>query len=122
MAYPFCHLQPVGCGDPVCPRIVFHHSLFIGLPIWSCRFGVYQILFTGYWYWGNFLSPQVMFTVSDTLLNASGKYALMAFYGVQISVDSPEVASGQRLSSNIIVLLGCAGIALAGHDRLHRAE
>jgi ABC-2 type transport system permease protein len=73
---------------------------------------VYQILFTGYWYWGNYLSPQVMFTVSDTLLNASGKYALMALYGIQISVNTPQ-ATPQEAVLNIIVLLACASIALA---------
>jgi ABC-2 type transport system permease protein len=73
---------------------------------------VYQILFTGYWYWGNYLSPQVMFTVSDTLLNASGKFALMAFFGVQLSVNSPPV-SRMYAVTNILVLLVCAGMALA---------
>ena len=73
---------------------------------------VYQILFTGYWYWGNYLSPQVMFTISDTLLNACGKFALMAFFGVKISVDSPPV-SPMYAVANILVLLACAGMALA---------
>ena len=73
---------------------------------------VYQILFTGYWFWGNYLSPQVMFTISDTLLNASGKFSLMAFFGVQISVDSPQILPMTAVS-NILVLLVCAGLALA---------
>ena len=41
---------------------------------------VYQILFTGYWFWGNFLNAQVFPTVSGTLLNSSGKYALEGFF------------------------------------------
>lgn len=72
---------------------------------------VYQILFTGYWFWGNFLSPKVMFTISDTLLNASGKYALMAFFGVKIAIDSPDVPPIKAIA-NILVLFGCAGLAL----------
>lgn len=72
---------------------------------------VYQILFTGYWFWGNYLSPQVMLTVSDTLLNASGKYALQAFFGAKIGTDSSMVTQMEAIS-NIGILLFCAGLAL----------
>ncbi len=72
---------------------------------------VYQILFTGYWFWGNFLSPNVMFTISETLLNASGRYALVAFFGVKIANESPDVPPIKAIA-NILVLLGCAGLAL----------
>jgi len=41
---------------------------------------VYQVLFVGYWFWGNYLSPQVFPTISDTLLVPSGKYALYGFF------------------------------------------
>jgi ABC-2 type transport system permease protein len=40
----------------------------------------YQVLFTGYWFWGNFLSPQVFPTWSGTLLNAAGIYPLQGFF------------------------------------------
>ena len=72
---------------------------------------VYQILFTGYWFWGNYLSSQVILTISDTLLNASGKYALQAFFGVKIATNSPLVTQMEAIS-NICLLLLCAGLAL----------
>jgi hypothetical protein len=58
------------------------------------------------------MSSQVMFTISDTLLNASGKFALMAFFGVKIAINSPEVPPLKAIV-NIAVLLGCSGLALA---------
>ena len=42
---------------------------------------VYQVLFTGYWLWGNYLDPRVFPTISDTLLTACGKYAYGGFFG-----------------------------------------
>ncbi|MDK2982483.1 MAG: hypothetical protein PWQ55_2830 [Chloroflexota bacterium] len=73
---------------------------------------VYQILFTGYWYWGNFISPTVMFTLSDTVLNASGEFPMTAFLGVMVSVDSPLVTQAKAIT-NIAVLLLTAALVLA---------
>ncbi len=42
---------------------------------------VYQVLFTGYWFWGNYLNPGAFPTISDTLLVPSGKYVLYGFFG-----------------------------------------
>jgi len=41
---------------------------------------VYQVLFVGYWFWGNYLSPEVFPTISGTLVVPSGKYALYGFF------------------------------------------
>jgi ABC-type transport system involved in multi-copper enzyme maturation permease subunit len=93
------------------PGLMFITAFSLACPL-VMPVRVYQILFTGYWYWGNFMSSQVMFTISDTLLNASGKFALMAFFGVKIAIDSPEVPPLKAVA-NIAVLLACAGMALA---------
>jgi len=92
------------------PAIFFVTAFSLACPL-VLPVRAYQILFTGYWYWGNYLSPQVLPTVSDTLLNASGKYALMGLFGVQISVNTPLV-SPMDVAANIVVLLTCAGLAL----------
>jgi ABC-2 type transport system permease protein len=42
---------------------------------------VYQVLFVGYWFWGNYLSPGAFPTISDTLLVPSGKYVIEGFLG-----------------------------------------
>lgn len=41
---------------------------------------IYQVLLTGYWFWGNFLNPAVVPNTSDTPLTPVGKYALSGFF------------------------------------------
>jgi ABC-2 type transport system permease protein len=41
---------------------------------------VYQVLFTGYWFWGNLLSPQAFPTISHTILNAVGQIPLQVVF------------------------------------------
>jgi len=92
------------------PALFFITAFSIACPkIMPVR--IYQILFTGYWYWGNYLSPNVLPTLSDTLLNASGRYALQAFFGATISVGDKPVPVGDAVL-NILLLLLCACLAL----------
>ncbi len=72
---------------------------------------IYQILFTGYWFWGNYLHPRVMPTLSSTPLSASGKFALQAFFGVNMILDDPVYTVKDALL-NIGVLVLCALAAL----------
>jgi ABC-type transport system involved in multi-copper enzyme maturation permease subunit len=75
---------------------------------------VYQVLFTGYWFWGNLLSPKAFPTISDTVLNAVGQYPLQAFFemyldsthGVEQGFTPPQAVL------NLLVLLACIAIAL----------
>lgn len=46
---------------------------------------VYQILFTGYWFWANFIPPKLFPTLNGTLLTPSGIFALQAFFGGPVS-------------------------------------
>ncbi len=73
---------------------------------------VYQILFTGYWFWGNFLNDKVFPTVSGTLLNASGIYALQGFFHGTISRTKEAPHTSLEAWLNILVLSLCAAIAL----------
>ncbi|MBN2048065.1 MAG: ABC transporter permease, partial [Anaerolineaceae bacterium] len=59
------------CLPTYCFIVAFALILPQALPV-----RVFQILFTGYWYWGNYLNPSVIPSVSDTILNASGRYAM----------------------------------------------
>ncbi|MBI9047347.1 MAG: hypothetical protein JEZ06_22860, partial [Anaerolineaceae bacterium] len=92
------------------PGILFITAFSISVPLFI-PIRVYQILFTGYWYWGNYLSPTVLPTVSDTVLNACGKFALQGLYHVQITANDPSITVLQVLM-NIGVLLLFAGLAL----------
>jgi len=79
---------------------------------------VYQILFTGYWYWGNFLSPKVMPTLTDTILNAAGAYALEGFFmGGYTLVFYHLTFSAFEAVLNILVILCCAAAALIALER-----
>ncbi len=76
---------------------------------------VYQVLFTGYWFWGNMLSPQAFPTISDTLLNAVGQYPLQAFFNVVTdSTHAVEADAFTRAEAwlNLLVLAVCAALAL----------
>jgi ABC-type transport system involved in multi-copper enzyme maturation permease subunit len=85
---------------------------------------VYQVLFTGYWFWGNLLSSQAFPTISDTVLNAVGQYPLQGFFGmyfdsthgVQDHFTAPEAVI------NLVVLAACIAIALFVLDRYLRGQ
>ncbi len=78
---------------------------------------VYQILFTGYWFWGNFLNAKIFPSVSDTLLNASGIYALQGFFSGTISRTDEILYTPLEAWLNILVLSLCAAIALFTLER-----
>jgi hypothetical protein len=42
---------------------------------------VYQVLFTGYWFWGNYLNPDFFPTLAGTLLTPNGRYVMDGFLG-----------------------------------------
>jgi MFS family permease len=75
---------------------------------------VYQILFTGYWFWGNFLNDRVFPTVSGTILNSSGIYAMQGFFAGTMSRSGEPLHTPLEAWLNITVLLACAAMALAG--------
>lgn len=75
---------------------------------------VYQVLFTGYWFWGNLLSPKAFPTISDTILNAVGQYPLQAYFGV-FTDSTHAVTSGFTMPLAILNLLAlsiCIVVAL----------
>jgi len=79
---------------------------------------VYQVLFTGYWYWGNFLSPKVMPTLTDTILNAAGARALEGlFLGGHTVVFYNLTYSAVEAWLNILVVFACAAAALIALER-----
>jgi hypothetical protein len=83
---------------------------------------VYQVLFTGYWFWGNLLNAKVFPSISDTVLNAVGQYPLQAFFGMY--TDSTHKVEGgftpPEAVLNLVVLTACIVIALFVLDRYLR--
>jgi ABC-2 type transport system permease protein len=86
---------------------------------------VYQVLFTGYWFWGNLLSPRAFPTISDTVLNAVGQIPLQAFFGMYKGSTHPLDTGFTPLQAviNLIVLAACIAGALFVTERyLHLRE
>lgn len=97
------------------PAVVFVTAFSLVCPmIMPVR--VYQVLFTGYWFWGNFLSPQVFPTISGTILNASGTFALSGFFGGL--VDPTITYTPMQAVLNIAAILALTTAALYALYRL----
>jgi len=65
------------------PGILFAAGVSIALPV-LLKVPAYQILFTGYWFWANLMSPR--FSIPSpvaTMLNATGPWAQEAFFHFQ---------------------------------------
>jgi hypothetical protein len=74
---------------------------------------VYQILFVGYWFWGNFINPEVFPTLNGTLLTAGGMLAYQGFFGGFPGASSDLLEySARDASLNQIVLAGCIAAVL----------
>ncbi len=82
---------------------------------------VYQVLFTGYWFWGNLLSPKAFPTISNTPLNAVGQYPLQAYFSAYLDAPQPVTDAYTRPEAvlNLLVLTACIVAALlAAHAYL----
>jgi ABC-2 type transport system permease protein len=73
----------------------------------------YQVLFTGYWFWGNFLNSQRFPTLAGTILTPSGLFALGAFFR-HAGVNPTLPASAVLAWLNLLVLAACSAAALLG--------
>jgi ABC-2 type transport system permease protein len=96
------------------PAFAFVTIFSLGFPL-IMPVRVYQVLFTGYWFWGNYLNPAVFPTLSHTLLSPGGRYALEAFFGAQFGAGPGYVApTALDAALNLAVLAGCilAGMLL----------
>lgn len=91
------------------PAFAFVTIFSLGCPL-VMPVRVYQVLFTGYWFWGNFLTPKVIPTLSDTLLTPGGIYAFQGFFGGFVGVQGPLHSSGEAFL-NLAVLGVCIIIA-----------
>ncbi|MBN2047665.1 MAG: hypothetical protein JW750_07485, partial [Anaerolineaceae bacterium] len=72
-------------------------------------------------YWGNYLNPSVIPSVSDTILNASGRYAMEVFFGSYISSPSGFGIFDAMLNIAILVFSGVLMI-IAGQIYLKHNE
>lgn len=75
---------------------------------------VYQILFTGYWFWANFIPPKLFPTLNGTLLTPSGTFAQQAFFGGPVSkaLEGAVRHTPADAAANLAVLALCSAAAL----------
>ncbi|MFZ6029012.1 MAG: hypothetical protein ACOYYS_14965 [Chloroflexota bacterium] len=89
---------------------------------------VYQILFVGYWFWGNYLNPDYIPTLAGTALTPNGEFAWLAFFsgtfsgGVRQPTATELAAAPFNLALNWSVLaLSILGVMVA-LDLYHRRQ
>lgn len=124
-------------SPPVYPLVMLVAFLVMGVPAYAFVVAfslacplfmpvrVYQVLFVGYWFWGNYLSPDVFPTISHTLLVPSGRYALHGFFGGFPSVYSNfEAVNVTALDAilNLIILMGIPVLVLLLTNQVLRRQ
>jgi ABC-2 type transport system permease protein len=72
---------------------------------------IYQILFTGYWFWANFIPPKLFPTLNGTLLTPIGIFVQQGFFGGQVS----EALTGavQHTPADAVANLAVLGLCSA---------
>jgi ABC-type transport system involved in multi-copper enzyme maturation permease subunit len=104
---------PVACLAITLPAFAFVTAFSLACPL-IMPLRVYQILFVGYWFWGNFISPEFFPTLNGTLLTAGGSIAFNGFFGgFPARAPGPLEYTPLYASLNLIVLALCIVAALA---------
>ena len=75
---------------------------------------IYQILFTGYWFWANFIPPKLFPTLNGTFLTPSGVFAQQGFFRGEVSQALTGAAPYTTADAvaNLAVLGLCSAVAL----------
>ena len=66
------------------PAFAFVVAFSLACPL-VMPLSIYQILFTGYWFWANFIPPKLFPTLNGTLLTPYGVFVQEGFFGGQVS-------------------------------------
>ncbi|MGB7538318.1 MAG: ABC transporter permease [Anaerolineales bacterium] len=83
---------------------------------------VYQVLFTGYWFWGNFLNPEAIPTLAGTLLTPGGRFAMEGIFGANLSGPVPEHTLPEALANWFVLGLCIAAVFIVLDRYLARQE
>ncbi len=78
---------------------------------------VYQVLFTGYWFWGNYLNPGFIPTLSGTWLMPCGKIVLESLFRTTVMIDGLLRYTPFDALMNLVTLAVCAVLALVAAER-----
>jgi hypothetical protein len=64
---------------------------------------LFRVLFIGYWFWGNAISPELMPTLSRTVIHPAGGYPIEAFFHFS-AADGPGTWAGPVAGATLNVL------------------
>jgi ABC-type transport system involved in multi-copper enzyme maturation permease subunit len=97
------------------PAVAFVTAFSLAVPT-VLPLRVYQVLFTGYWFWGNYLNPAVFPTIAGSLLTANGRIAMEGWFGRFLGTDRPLAYSSTDVFINLglLALLAAAALVVAG--------
>lgn len=114
----FLLVLPVACLAITLPAFAFVVAFSLACPL-VLPVPAYQILFTGYWFWANFVPPQLFPTLNGTLLTPSGIYVLQGFFAGHTVKGSHEALryTSQDALLNLGVLAACVAVALLALER-----
>jgi ABC-2 type transport system permease protein len=108
----FLYAVPVAFLAITVPAFAFVVAFSLACPL-VMPLSVYQILFTGYWFWANFIPPKLFPTLNGTLVTPSGMFALEGFFGVRVSaLNGPLHYRAVDAVLNLAVLGACIAAVL----------
>jgi hypothetical protein len=111
------YAMPVVCLVMTVPAFAFVTAFSLACPL-IMPLRVYQILFTGYWFWGNALNSDVFPTLNGTLLTAGGMFAYQGFFGgFPKSIPVPREYTVLDATLNLLVLGLCILACMIVIDR-----
>ncbi len=100
-------------------------ALFVGAFSFACTIVLwpvlYQFLFVGYWFWGNYVNPNTtgIPTLNGTLLTSDGRFIQEGLFPTPPAAHLQNATVAQALGS-LGLLLGCAMLALLAAHYLLR--
>jgi len=99
------------------PAVAFVTAFSLAIPL-ILPLRVYQILFTGYWFWGNYLNPNFLPTLNGTLLTPSGVFVTEGLYKVTSPVKNAVLRySATEAWLNLAVLAACIFLVMLSLER-----
>lgn len=99
------------------PAYVFVTAFSLACPL-IMPLRVYQVLFAGYWFWGNYLTLGIIPTLRRTLLSANGELAHQGFFGGWPDAPADWIHyTPLDAILNILVLMLCSLAALVAAER-----
>ncbi len=111
--WQLAYALPVASLTITLPAFAFVIAFSLACPL-VMPLRVYQILFVGYWFWGNFLSPEFFPTLNGTLLTAGGMLAYQGFFGGFPTISPAQLEyTAWDASLNLVVLALCILAALS---------